>query len=95
MWLQERLRRCGIRAINAIVDITNYVMMELGQPLHAFDLNKLDTGIRVRLAETGDRLTLLDGQQIEPQPAPANRPPALIMALPARLNSCNVGVRVP
>ncbi len=68
MWLQERLRRCGSRSISAIVDITNYVMLELGQPLHAFDLNRLDGGIRVRLAETGDRLTLLDGQEIEPQP---------------------------
>ena len=68
LWVQERLRRCGIRSISVIVDITNYVMMELGQPLHAFDLDKLDGGIRVRLAESGDRITLLDGQEIELQP---------------------------
>lgn len=64
LWLQEKLRRSGIRSIDAVVDVTNYVMLELGQPLHAFDLNQLDTGIRVRLASSGEKMTLLDGQEV-------------------------------
>ena len=54
LWLQEKLRRCGLRSIDVVVDITNYILLELGQPMHAFDLNKLSGGIRVRLAEAGD-----------------------------------------
>jgi phenylalanyl-tRNA synthetase beta chain len=64
LWLQEKLRRSGIRSIDAVVDVTNYVMLELGQPMHAFDLNRLNQSIRVRLAEQGEVLTLLDGQEI-------------------------------
>ncbi len=60
----EKLRRSGIRSIDAVVDITNYVLLELGQPMHAFDLNKVEGGIRVRMAEQGEQLTLLDGQEI-------------------------------
>ncbi len=59
----ERLRRAGIRSIDAVVDITNYVMLELGQPLHAFDLEALEGGIRVREAEPGETITLLDGEE--------------------------------
>lgn len=59
----ERLRRAGIRSIDAVVDITNYVMLELGQPLHAFDLDTLEGGIRVREAESGEKITLLDGEE--------------------------------
>ena len=59
----ERLRRAGIRSIDAVVDITNYVMLELGQPLHAFDLESLEGGIRVREAESGEKITLLDGEE--------------------------------
>ncbi len=61
-WLRERLRRAGVRSISAIVDVTNYVMLELGQPLHAYDLAKLKGGIEVRHARAGEPVTLLDGR---------------------------------
>ncbi len=64
IWMQERLRRSGIRSIAPVVDVTNYVMLELGQPMHAFDLQTLIGGIRVRFAHEGEPLELLDGQQI-------------------------------
>ncbi|MDH5387762.1 MAG: phenylalanine--tRNA ligase subunit beta [Gammaproteobacteria bacterium] len=65
MWMLERLRRSGIRGLGPIVDITNYVMLELGQPMHAFDLATLDTGIQVRFAKKDEKITLLDGKCIE------------------------------
>ncbi|MBT8096162.1 MAG: phenylalanine--tRNA ligase subunit beta [Woeseia sp.] len=68
LWLTERLRRSGIRAIHPVVDITNYVMLELGQPLHAYDCAKLDGTIRPRLAKTGEKLTLLDERDIALNP---------------------------
>ncbi|MGV6394125.1 phenylalanine--tRNA ligase subunit beta [Pseudomonas caspiana] len=64
LWMVERLRRSDIRSIDAVVDITNYVMIELGQPLHAFDLKEINGGIRVRMAEEGEKLVLLDGQEV-------------------------------
>lgn len=63
LWMREKLRRCGIRSIDAVVDVTNYVLLELGQPMHAFDLDRLDGGIVVRLAQEGETLTLLDGNE--------------------------------
>ncbi|MEQ1740105.1 MAG: phenylalanine--tRNA ligase subunit beta [Methyloglobulus sp.] len=64
LWMQERLRRSGIRSLSAVVDVTNYVLMELGQPLHAFDADKLVGGITVRMARNGEPLALLNGQTI-------------------------------
>ncbi len=63
-WLRERLRRCGLRSIDPVVDVTNYVLLELGQPMHAFDLAELSGGIVVRDARPGESLTLLDGTDI-------------------------------
>ncbi|MGI2853377.1 phenylalanine--tRNA ligase subunit beta [Shewanella algae] len=63
-WMVEKLRRSGIRSIDPIVDITNYVLVEFGQPMHAFDLDKIDGGIKVRLGNGEEKLTLLDGNEI-------------------------------
>lgn len=68
LWLRERLRRCGLRSIDPVVDVTNYVMLELGQPMHAFDLDQLHGGVCVRLAAAGEKLATLDGQTIELRP---------------------------
>jgi phenylalanyl-tRNA synthetase beta chain len=64
-WLRERLRRAGLRSISPVVDITQYVMLELGQPMHAYDLDKLQGGLEVRWAKAGEKTTLLDGKEIE------------------------------
>jgi len=74
LWMRERLRRSGLRSLGPLVDVTNYVLLELGQPLHAFDLARLDGEIRVRLAEPGERLTLLNGDEA------ALRPDTLVIA---------------
>jgi phenylalanyl-tRNA synthetase beta chain len=69
LWIRERLRRAGLRPISAVVDVTNYVMLELGQPMHAYDLRELVGGIVVRRARAAESLTLLDGRivQLDPQ----------------------------
>ncbi len=68
LWLRERLRRAGLRSLDPVVDVTNLVMLELGQPMHAFDLAELSGGITVRRATAGESLTLLDGQVIDLDP---------------------------
>ena len=65
LWMKEKLRRSGIRSIDPAVDVTNYVMLELGQPMHAFDRDEIHGGIVVRMAEAGEKLVLLDGQEVE------------------------------
>jgi len=67
-WMQERLRRAGLRPINAIVDVTNYVMLELGQPMHAYDLGRLNGAVVVRFGREGETLQLLDGRTVELKP---------------------------
>ena len=64
LWMQEKLRRSGLRSIDPIVDVTNFVLMELGQPMHAFDFEKLSGKICVRMAGDGESITLLDGKEI-------------------------------
>ena len=68
LWLAERLRRSGVRPISAVVDVTQYVMLELGQPMHAYDLDKLHGAIRVRRARAGETFKLLDGNEIKADP---------------------------
>ena len=64
-WMRERLRRAGLRGIHPVVDITNYVMLELGQPMHAFDSGKISGQVRVRRARAGEQLELLNGEKLE------------------------------
>lgn len=68
-WMVRRLQRSGIRSISAVVDITNYVLLEMGQPLHAFDAAKLTGGIHVRRARAGESLLLLNGTTLTLSPA--------------------------
>ncbi|GHU46491.1 phenylalanine--tRNA ligase beta subunit [Betaproteobacteria bacterium] len=63
-WMRRRLERSGLRSVSALVDVTNYVLLELGQPLHAFDNARLTGDIHARLATSGEKLTLLNGQEI-------------------------------
>ncbi|MHB8535536.1 MAG: phenylalanine--tRNA ligase subunit beta [Sulfuricaulis sp.] len=67
VWMKENLRRSGVRSIHPVVDVTNYVMLELGQPMHAFDLDKLHGALHVRHAEKNETLVLLDGKRIQPE----------------------------
>ncbi len=83
LWMRERLRACGVRPINNIVDITNFVMLEYGQPMHAFDLRYLDGGhVIVRNAADGETITTLDGEERNLKPemlviADENKPVAV------------------
>ena len=65
LWMVEKLRRCGTRAIDPVVDVTNYVLLELGHPMHAFDLDKIEGGINVRFAKQGETLVLLDENEVK------------------------------
>lgn len=79
LWMRERLRRSGLRCIDPAVDVTNYVLLELGQPMHAFDRDQLEEGIVVRSAALDDTLTLLDGRELRFADAvAAGAPPLLI-----------------
>lgn len=64
LWMKERLRRAGVRPLHPVVDVTQYVMLEFGQPMHAFDAQKISGDIQVRMSEAGEALKLLDGQDI-------------------------------
>ncbi|MGD8908078.1 MAG: phenylalanine--tRNA ligase subunit beta, partial [Chromatiales bacterium] len=64
LWMQERLRRSDIRSLGPVVDVTNYVLLELGQPMHGFDLAKVERRVRVRMASEGETLTLIGGQEV-------------------------------
>lgn len=64
LWLEEKLRRSGIRSLGPVVDVTNYVLLELGQPMHAFDTSKINGAIHARHAKEGEKLTLLNDQEI-------------------------------
>ncbi|HRD89383.1 MAG TPA: phenylalanine--tRNA ligase subunit beta [Accumulibacter sp.] len=66
-WMRRRLERSGLRPISALVDITNYVMLELGQPLHAFDNRQLSGAVHARMAQAGETITLLNQQTVELQ----------------------------
>lgn len=68
LWMRERLRRSGIRSLGPIVDVTNYILLDLGQPLHAFDAAKLEGGIKVRFGVPGEKLMLLNDQEITLDP---------------------------
>jgi phenylalanyl-tRNA synthetase beta chain len=64
-WMKARLQRAGMRSISPLVDVTNYVLLELGQPMHVYDLARVQGGITVRLANAGEKVALLDGRTIE------------------------------
>ncbi len=65
LWMSERLRRCGVRALSPVVDVSNYVMLELGTPMHAFDLDQLQDEIQVRYAHAGESTQLLDASSVK------------------------------
>lgn len=65
LWMKERLRRSGVRSLGLWVDVTNYVMLELGQPMHAFDAQKLQGAVTVRFAQADESCTLLDGKKVK------------------------------
>ncbi len=66
-WMRERLQRAGVRPVSAVVDAGNYVMLETGQPTHAFDKSQVSDGLEVRWAQAGEQISLLDGRIVEAQ----------------------------
>lgn len=98
LWMRERLRRAGVRSLGPLVDVTNYVMLELGQPMHAFDLGRLTGGIEVRRARLGERLELLNGVVVEPDVetlliADHHGPLALAGIMGGEISSCTDATR--
>jgi len=98
LWMKERLRRAGVRSLGPLVDVTNYVMLELGQPMHAFDLGRLSGGIEVRRARPGERMELLNGTVVEPDAdtlliADGNGPLALAGIMGGEISSCTDATR--
>ncbi len=98
LWMKERLRRAGVRSLGPLVDVTNYVMLELGQPMHAFDLDRLSGGIEVRRARPGERLELLNGTVVEPDGetlliADRRGPLALAGIMGGEISSCTEATR--
>jgi phenylalanyl-tRNA synthetase beta chain len=65
LWMVEKLRRCGTRSIDPVVDVTNYILLELGHPMHAFDLAEINENIEIRFAQEKEKLTLLDENEVE------------------------------
>jgi len=97
-WLIRRLERSGIRPLSMVVDVTNYVMLELGQPMHAFDLRRLSESIVVRWARSGETLELLDGRTVELDPeslviADASGPVALAGIMGGAPTAVTAGTR--
>ncbi|MEX0836358.1 MAG: phenylalanine--tRNA ligase subunit beta, partial [Nitriliruptor sp.] len=96
-WLQQRLAQCGVRSIDVVVDVTNYVMLELGQPLHAFDLDQLrGPSLTVRRSTGGEQLTTLDDQERTLQPGDlviddAERPVSLAGVMGGRDSEVSAG----
>jgi len=95
-WLRERLRRAGLRAISPVVDVTNYVLLELGQPMHAYDLGKLEGVLDARLATADEAITLLDGKEIKLTPdvlviADANGAVGLAGVMGGLRTACSAG----
>ena len=93
LWMQERLRRAGLRSLGPLVDVTNYVMLELGQPMHAFDLQRLSGAIEVRHARSGESLELLNGTVVKPDSetlliADTQGPLALAGIMGGEISSC-------
>ena len=64
LWMVEKLRRCGVRSIDPVVDVTNFVLLELGHPMHAFDNDKIEGDVVIRFANQDEKLTLLDGNEV-------------------------------
>ena len=98
LWMKERLRRAGVRSLGPLVDVTNYVMLELGQPMHAFDLGRLQGGIEVRRARPDDRLELLNGVIVTPDAetlliADQHGPLALAGIMGGEISSCTAATR--